>query len=374
MRGTLVLALVACTGCRQLLGIDEDVVFESESRVTLGRNHSCALRANGAVTCWGANVVAQLGNGTAPADGLVPSDNGVTAISLAAGEFHTCALLAGGGVSCWGDNAHGQLGTGDAAPRPLPTEILPSSDIVELVAGNEHTCGRLATGRVMCTGAAFAAGAAADRFAFELVAGIDDAVQLVGGSAFTCARRATDEVACWGLSMFGLLGRFMAPNSAVPVTLTINDAMTIAAGNNHACVLHRTKLVSCWGRNRDGNLGNDTLDDSAMPVGVSGITGAVEIDAGDFYACARVGPADIRCWGNNEAWQLGTITEDPVRSRVPVQVTGLRDIVQFSSGGLHSCAQTDAGKLLCWGGNTYGQLGDNTKTSRPTPTAVEQYP
>jgi alpha-tubulin suppressor-like RCC1 family protein len=376
MHTTLVLALVACTGCRQLLGIDENVPLSAPADVGLGRNHSCALRANGSVACWGANATAQVGDGTAPTNRLLPSDNGVIAIGITSGEFHSCALLAGGTVLCWGDNVHGQLGTDDAGPRPLPTMVLPSSDIVELVAGNEHTCGRLSTGRVMCTGVAYAAGAADDRLSFQLVAGIDDAVQIVAGSAYTCARRATDQVACWGLNGYGVLGS-LGPAWAVPQIIpNIDDAEVIAAGNNHACVLRAGGAVSCWGRNRHGNLGNRdaTFMDSPVPVNVEGISGAIEIDAADFYSCARVGATDIRCWGGNEGFQLGNPTADPLRSLEPVPVLGLPEIAYFTSGGSHSCARTVAGKLMCWGANTFGQLGDNTTTSRPTPIAVEQYP
>jgi alpha-tubulin suppressor-like RCC1 family protein len=370
-----VIALVACAGCRQVLGIDEDVRFAGpDPTVALGRKHSCALRDDGMVACWGTNAVAQLGDGTAPMDHPIPTDNGVTAIDVAAGEFHSCALLPGGGVTCWGDNVNGQLGTGDAQPRPLPTEVLSASDIVELVAGNDHTCGRLADGRVMCTGVALAAGGTVDRLGLELVAGIDDAVEIVAGSNYTCARRATDQVACWGVNTFGILGNDGQGSPVPEVIPTIKDAIEIAAGNNHACALHATGAVSCWGRNRDGNLGNGALEDSPLPVPVTGIRGAIEIAAGDFYSCARVGATEIRCWGANTAYQLGSPTAEVPRSLEPVPVVGLPAIAHLWSGGSHSCVRTVAGKLMCWGENSVGQLGDNTTTSRPTPIAVEEYP
>jgi len=373
LRPLILALLVASTGCRELLGIDENVKFDA-APFGLGRFHSCALRANGAVVCWGVNSVSQLGDGTAPTERLLPTENGVAAIAVAAGEFHSCALLDGGAVTCWGDNVHGQLGTGDVMARPLPTMILPSSEIVELAAGNEHTCARLASGRVMCTGFEYAAGATVDRLTFELIGGIDDAVQLAAGSAFTCALRATKQVSCWGANFFGMLGN-TGPNSTVPEMIpNLDDVTAVAAGNNHACALHASGHVSCWGRNRDGNLGDNTLVDSPTPVSVLEISGAIEIDAGDFFSCARVGAAEIRCWGTNQAYELGNPSADPTRSLQPVPVLGLPELKSFSTGGSHSCALTVAGKLMCWGANMYGQLGDNTETSRPTPIAVDQYP
>ena len=41
-----------------------------------------------------------------------------------------------------------------------------------------------------------------------------------------------------------------------------------------------------------------------------------------------------------------------------------------SLGTAASCATKASGLLFCWGSNVYGQLGDNSTTSRTTPTAV----
>src|SRR5439155_2594432 len=57
--------------------------------------HTCALKNDGLVVCWGDN---DYGQSTVPA-GL----NGV--IHVAGGEFHSCALKSDGTVACWGSNS-----------------------------------------------------------------------------------------------------------------------------------------------------------------------------------------------------------------------------------------------------------------------------
>jgi alpha-tubulin suppressor-like RCC1 family protein len=45
-------------------------------------------------------------------------------------------------------------------------------------------------------------------------------------------------------------------------------------------------------------------------------------------------------------------------------------LVQSSSGGSHTCAVTASGGAKCWGWNLYGQIGDDTTTTRTVPTSV----
>ncbi len=81
--------------------------------------HTCALRTDGAVACWGYNEFGQLGDGTTtdrPTPVVVAGLTGATA--LAAGSAHTCALLGDGTVACWGANEYGQLGDGTVGVPP----------------------------------------------------------------------------------------------------------------------------------------------------------------------------------------------------------------------------------------------------------------
>jgi hypothetical protein len=70
--------------------------------VAAGELHTCALRHDGIVECWGDNA-----QGQAPATRL-PGPGG-RYVRLAAGAFHNCALRQDTSIDCWGDNANGKL-------------------------------------------------------------------------------------------------------------------------------------------------------------------------------------------------------------------------------------------------------------------------
>jgi len=93
-----------------------------------GGRHTCAQLDNGTVKCWGYNGTGQLGLGDARTRGIAASGMGDvlpavalgagrTAVALAAGDNHTCARLDNGAIKCWGLNIVGQLGLGDTTRR-----------------------------------------------------------------------------------------------------------------------------------------------------------------------------------------------------------------------------------------------------------------
>jgi len=92
--------------------------------IAAGSLHSCALRTNGTVACWGANGSGQLGDGTTT-DRLTPvpvvglSD----ATAIAAGDRHSCALRTDGTVACWGADHSGGVGDGTTTDRLTPVLV-----------------------------------------------------------------------------------------------------------------------------------------------------------------------------------------------------------------------------------------------------------
>src|SRR5439155_18937515 len=81
------------------------------TQVGVGGYHTCALRSDGVVECWGANEYGQAPATRTAATGSLTQVSG--------GFYHTCALRSDGVVECWGDNAYGQApGTKTATPNP----------------------------------------------------------------------------------------------------------------------------------------------------------------------------------------------------------------------------------------------------------------
>jgi alpha-tubulin suppressor-like RCC1 family protein len=92
-----------------------------------------------------------------------------------------------------------------------------------------------------------------------------------------------------------------------------------------------------------------------------------------WHTCARLGSGGVRCWGANDQGQVGDDTFVDLRDggRVaPTDVVDLVDAASLTTRGNHNCALRRDGTIVCWGQNSFGQLGDGTDTNRPAPRAV----
>jgi hypothetical protein len=120
--------------------------------IALGGGHTCALRPNGTVACWGLNEWGELGDGTERCHWLPRSVEGLAdVVEVAAGYAHSCARLADETVRCWGNNERGQLGDGtEGGFHSLPVTVRDLSGVRSLALSMYHSCARLSDGTVKC--------------------------------------------------------------------------------------------------------------------------------------------------------------------------------------------------------------------------------
>lgn len=86
------------------------------------------------------------------------------------------------------------------------------------------------------------------------------------------------------------------------------------------------------------------------------VNDVTQIASGDYHACA-VDAGSIVCWGGNQFGELGDGTT--MDSSTPVEVMNSRGATAVATGERHTCAVIN-GLAYCWGDNAYGEIGNGT--------------
>ncbi len=343
--------------------------------VTAGDVHTCGIRVGGRLYCWGGGDHGQLGlDDIEPRDAPtpVPGPGGRTWLQVSAGMEHTCAILDDQTLWCWGDNGQGETGQPlTVGLYDIPTLVDDTYQWVRVVAGRAHSCGQTDDDRIFCWGFDEwgALGDGPVQSSDPILRQVDPAsswtlVATGAASQHTCGRKSDGSYWCWGDDGDGQLGDAVFVDKHSPERIGSQVWNEVSTTREHTCGVRTDGTLWCWGQNSWGQIGigSEGHQNAPRAVTATGVSGWSHVSAGGGHTCAIDDTGDVWCWGAGESGQLGggmtTGTQVPARSSTPGE-----DWKDIACGRVHSCGiklvmpGDTTGEVLCWGSNSYLQLG-----------------
>jgi alpha-tubulin suppressor-like RCC1 family protein len=347
--------------------------------VSAGTGHTCAIRDDHSLWCWGWNRNGQLGLGHLTSR-RVPAQVGTDTdwAHIDAGEEHTCGVRFDHTLWCWGWNGFGQLGFGDHENRRVPTQVGTDSDWVHIDTGSFHSCGTRLDHTLWCWGwnkyGQLGLGQRKrERFPTQVGTSADWTSPHTGHE-YTCGIRLDRSLWCWGRNADGQLGLGDTVERRRPTPVGTGNWLHVTAGGfwraDRTCAIRTNHTLWCWGANWFGELGVGDTQGRTVPTQVGPSTDWVHVsaDTGDNHTCATRSDDTLWCWGLNADGQLGLGHHKD--RKIPTQVGTSTDWSRLNTGDEHTCALRTDHTLWCWGLNDHGQLGLGDHKSRSTPTRV----
>jgi hypothetical protein len=161
-----------------------------QESISAGYVHTCVLKNDGNVGCWGSSESGQSANYTKG-----------DAIAISSGGHYTCVLKSDGNAECW----------------EVGVQNYTKGDAIAISSGYTHTCVLKSNGNVECWGYE-------DSRTANYTNG--DAISIVTGDDHNCVLKSDGNAECWGDNYQDRATNY-----------TKGDAIAISSGSSHNCVL-----------------------------------------------------------------------------------------------------------------------------------------
>lgn len=318
----LVLASVSCADPTKVEAIISDAP-QQRKVIAMSGQGGCLIDTIGRPTCWT----------SPPISVFEPGEGQLRFTTLAATWANSCGLSTDSLAYCWGNNLNGLLGDGTRTLRPDEGTPPNVRTVTAVVGGHKFV-----------------------------------AVDMGAGS---CGLESSGSAWCWGPNDTGILGNGTKVEGSFarePSRVNGSQRFTILSGGTTICGLSASGKSFCWGEtpgSYDPNIRvepGDCVDrfyfwydgkSCFTPTPVQSPVSFKQLAGG---RCGLSNDGSAYCWGSGYYGELGdnTVFSYTVAA---VPVSGGLKYKTLSTGGLHSCALTFAGRAYCCGWNSAGQLG-----------------
>ncbi len=352
-----------------------------------GARGTVVMKSDGTVWTWGGNIGGKLGIGQdatatnripVPVEVHGPGNVGFfnPAKIIMGGEVHNVAVRANGTVWAWGANMNtlGLLGNGTTNDASVPTQVSGLHDVVALGGRDYHTLAVESNGTVWAwgwnsTGALGDSTTNATLVPVQVV-GLTNPAIVSAGYHFSVALMPDGTVYQWGI------GRVIGSSYTPQLIPDFSNVVALSCGWDHALALKSDGAVWAWGKNDLGQVGDGSTSNRSSPVQVTGLSNIVAVSGGDAHSSALGADGTVWKWGKNDVGELGNGTTNATANPVPLRIltdnygSGFSNVVMMAARDYHNIAVKADGSVWQWGANDQGQCGDNTLVDRWRPIRV----
>jgi alpha-tubulin suppressor-like RCC1 family protein len=226
--------------------------FTDWCQVSAGGFHTAAVRTNGTVWSWGNNTSGRLGDNTATdKSSPVSVVGGFTDwCQVSVGYEHSTAIRTNGTIWSWGLGSSGRLGDNTNVTRSSPVSVVGGfTDWCQVSVGVCHTAAVRTNGTIWswgngCFGILGDNTITTRSSPVSVVGGFTDWCQVSAGRCHTAAVRTNGTIWTWGNNSSGRLGNGTVTTSSSPVSTVsgFTDWCQVGAGGFHSVALRVTDI------------------------------------------------------------------------------------------------------------------------------------
>lgn len=191
----------------------------------------------------------------------------------------------------------------------------------------------------------------------------------------TCAITVTGKLYCWGDNAQGTMGDGTKIAKNVPTAVIDPSAgmkWSSISVSQHACGLEQGGTTAyCWGANANGETGLAAGAAIVQPTSINGTWTKIVTSSLSTYGTD--GGYKLLAFGYNAYGELGDNT-NVSRSTSALVMTPNGMFERFAGGLYYACAimkvTPSPNRLFCWGVNQFGQFGNQTVAGSYVPVEI----
>jgi alpha-tubulin suppressor-like RCC1 family protein len=287
-----------------------------------------ALKTDGSLWSWGNNNYGQGGDGnfgtgvfnTSPTH--VGNDNDW--VKIASGDF-AFAIKSNGTLWGWGANVVGNLGTGNTDPHYIPFQIGTDTDWNDVSSGASQTLalkiGNTLWGWGLNKSGSLAIGPVNNMVLVPTQTGDNTADWekiSVGGCCSSKMIKTDGTLWAMGSGTQGNIGNGNSLDVNTPTQVDEDTDWETMTTSFHTLAIKNDSSLWGWGLNLSGQLGDGTLINKNIPIEITSNIDWSKLATGLGHTIAITTNGTLYSWGRNDYSQLGNGTN--VNLNVPAQV------------------------------------------------------